>query len=227
MLVLLAVATGVVIAAVTTNSSNDLEDQASDLEGKCAGSEAHDVEAEARGVGGPSGSGGVTSSKIGCLSACYFISPSVTSGSLPFPRNGGPGEVFQAAENRLDAGDALFSSKETPEAYHALPPESDPDRRRLVINSSPPLTPGKTMEQLATLFSLTSDQMDTLVHNRGDTDVLEGEFLFSFFIGKVSLYRVDGSTEFSNSNHEVRYDNKLQTCQLFDTSTQKTVIPLQ
>jgi len=95
-LVLMAVAAGVIIAAITNSSSDDLEEQSQDLDALCAPWELHDpvLEANAAGGGGPyingrvparddrdrplpdvltnPGRGGVTSSKIGCLPVCYL-----------------------------------------------------------------------------------------------------------------------------------------------------------
>jgi len=76
-LVLLAVAAGVVIVAITGSSSDDLEDQASDIEGRCLPWEIHDPELEAAGLGGGDidageGGDGVASSRIGCLAPCYL-----------------------------------------------------------------------------------------------------------------------------------------------------------
>jgi len=235
-LVLLAVAAGVVIVAITDNSADDLEDQASDLEGKCALWEVHDVEAEARGIGGPSGSGGITSSKVGCFPACYFISPSVSPAGITIPSgNLNSVATIQAAEAELDAGDALFFSKETPEAFHILPARpvsfNQPpvlNLRKLPDESQPQrmVAAGQTMAELADLFSLTPNQINNLMHNRGNNGVVEAAFGFGVRFS-ASLYRVNDETEFSDDNHSVRYDTKLQTCQLFDTSTQRTVIPLQ
>ena len=87
-LVLMAVAAGVIIVAITDNSADDLEDQASDIDGRCQPWEIHDTELEAIGAGGgkehlgegptgtvpgtSTGQGGVTSSKVGCLAPCYL-----------------------------------------------------------------------------------------------------------------------------------------------------------
>jgi len=49
-LVLLAVAAGVVIVAITNNSSDDLEEQTSDLEGRCSGTEIYDIELVVAGI---------------------------------------------------------------------------------------------------------------------------------------------------------------------------------
>jgi len=51
-LVLMAVAAGVIIVAITDNSADDLEDQASDMDGRCQPWEIHDTELEAIGAGG-------------------------------------------------------------------------------------------------------------------------------------------------------------------------------
>jgi len=106
-LVLLAVAAGVVIVAITGNSADDLEGQASDLAGggSCQPWEIHDPQLAAAGVGGGEetslkwdnnpgsvmfveadwgrpGQGGVTSSRIGCLAPCYL---GVTGNNPPHP----------------------------------------------------------------------------------------------------------------------------------------------
>jgi len=108
-LVLLAVAAGVVIAAITGNSADDLEDQASDIEGRCLPWEIHDTQLAAAGLGGygdttpyvsvygylvPFGfltpdkisswhsRGKVMSSRLGCLAPCYLKSTITTSGSI-------------------------------------------------------------------------------------------------------------------------------------------------
>jgi len=93
-LVLMAVAAGVIIAAITNSSSDDLEEQSQDLDALCAPWELHDPVYEANAAGGGGeythtlwfsdgrtdsrggeakpGRGGVTSSKIGCLPVCYL-----------------------------------------------------------------------------------------------------------------------------------------------------------
>ena len=89
--VLLAVAAGVVIIAITRSSTDDLVGTQSKLDGPCKPWEIHDTELEAAGAGGgepsfhkasetdtyqPSGSpgaGGYTSSAVGCLAPCYLI----------------------------------------------------------------------------------------------------------------------------------------------------------
>ena len=89
--VLLAVAAGVVIVAITRSSSDDLIGTQPKIDGPCEPWEIHDIELEAAGAGGgepslhvqsettsyqPSGSpgtGGYTSSAIGCLAPCYLV----------------------------------------------------------------------------------------------------------------------------------------------------------
>ncbi len=83
-LVLMAVAAGVVVVAITNSASDDLSEQSPDLEAKCAPWEFHDPEREALGIGGGEpieterittptpGRGGVTSSGIGCFAPCYL-----------------------------------------------------------------------------------------------------------------------------------------------------------
>jgi len=51
-LVLMAVAAGVIIVAITNSSSDDLEEQSQDLEGRCAPWEIHAPVLEANAVGG-------------------------------------------------------------------------------------------------------------------------------------------------------------------------------
>jgi len=51
-LVLMAVAAGVIIAAITNSSSDDLEEQTQDIPEKCAPWELHQVDLEAIGAGG-------------------------------------------------------------------------------------------------------------------------------------------------------------------------------
>jgi len=88
-LVLLAVAGGVIIAAITGSASDDLEAQQPSLEGRCAPWEFHDPVLAAVGGGGGEeftefrynptsntpqatpGNGGYTSSGIGCFAPCY------------------------------------------------------------------------------------------------------------------------------------------------------------
>ncbi len=99
-LVLMAVAAGVIVVAITGSASDDLEEQSQDIPGKCAPWEIHDPELEAAGAGGGGeytdtrefmtmaafdnrmphspkkpGNGGVTSSNIGCLAPCYLNTP--------------------------------------------------------------------------------------------------------------------------------------------------------
>ena len=97
-LVLLAVGAGVVVIAITRSSSDDLEGAQGDLESRCQPWEIFDPELAAVGAGGGAkasiqaaimqdfsttltpnsvplswqGSGGVTSSAIGCLAPCYL-----------------------------------------------------------------------------------------------------------------------------------------------------------
>ena len=92
--VLLAVAAGVVIMAITRSAQEDLEGIPPKTDGPCMPWEIHDVELAAAGAGGGqeavyriwepqrnmprsevsggAGAGGVTSSAVGCLAPCYL-----------------------------------------------------------------------------------------------------------------------------------------------------------
>ena len=97
--VLLAVAAGVVIIAVTRSARDDFEGTPADLQGQCKPWEIYDPTLAAAGAGGgvPSnhfisgeayqlsgspGVGGVTSSAIGCLAPCYLIINDLTDATL-------------------------------------------------------------------------------------------------------------------------------------------------
>lgn len=134
-LVLMAVAAGVIIVAITDNSADDLEDQASDLDGRCQPWEIHDTELEAIGAGGGGdgkhdkadsdvrpidrtpGQGGVTSSKVGCLAPCYLQANVNEDMRVPFPVlddfvfDGGASLEFDTS-NRAPAPPANKSSTE-------------------------------------------------------------------------------------------------------------------
>lgn len=69
-LVLMAVAAGVVIVAITNAQSDNLEGANSDTAARCEPWEIRDPTLEAAGRGG--GQGGVESSAIGCLRVCYI-----------------------------------------------------------------------------------------------------------------------------------------------------------
>ena len=69
-LVLVAAAASVIIVAITNSSSDDLEGQQSDVETRCEPWEIFDPAMAARGIG--AGNGGVRSSSIGCVRACYI-----------------------------------------------------------------------------------------------------------------------------------------------------------
>ena len=88
-MVLLAVAAGVVVIAITRSAQDDLSRTPPKTDGPCEPWEIHDLELAAKGAGGGqllsyrqapgsppndvlTGSGGVTSSAIGCLPPCYI-----------------------------------------------------------------------------------------------------------------------------------------------------------
>ena len=74
MAVLVVIATGVsvVLVGVTRGANDGLESAGkASSEAKCEPWEIHDPNYESQGIGGPTGLGGVWSSKIGCIRACY------------------------------------------------------------------------------------------------------------------------------------------------------------
>jgi len=100
-LVLMAVAAGVVIVAITNSSSDDLEEQSPDLEGRCTGTEIYDPILAAAGVEGevvgtvPAAAFGppqarqpipvnVKGSAVGCIPVCFWIE---TDPDGPGPQN--------------------------------------------------------------------------------------------------------------------------------------------
>ena len=70
MLVLVAAASSVIIIAITRSSNDDLEAQQSDSQARCEPWEIFDPALAARGIG--AGNGGLRSSSIGCVRACYI-----------------------------------------------------------------------------------------------------------------------------------------------------------
>ena len=73
-LVLMAGAAGVVIIAITNNAQDNLEGQNTGIDSRCERWEIFDPTLEAAGRGGTAGTGGVTSSAIGCIRVCYIQS---------------------------------------------------------------------------------------------------------------------------------------------------------
>ncbi len=80
-LVLMAVAAGVVIVAITNSSSDDLEEQSQDLEGRCTRTEIYDIELAVAGVKGQQGQEHLISavqgdvvegSDVGCIPVCFW-----------------------------------------------------------------------------------------------------------------------------------------------------------
>ena len=71
-LVLVAVAAGVIIVAITTTQNDRLEASGNSDTGKsCEPWEIRDLQMEAKRIGGPEGYGDIYSSAIGCLRVCY------------------------------------------------------------------------------------------------------------------------------------------------------------
>jgi len=69
-LVLMAVAAGVVIVAITNSASDDLEDQTTSIDANCEGDEIYDPVAAANGV--TPIRAGHNGSAIGCIPVCYW-----------------------------------------------------------------------------------------------------------------------------------------------------------
>ena len=72
-LVLMAVAAGVVIVAVTNNANEDLEDQAADIDSPCNEVEIYDPVLAAGGNPGTNGEDNVEGSGIGCIPVCFWF----------------------------------------------------------------------------------------------------------------------------------------------------------
>ena len=71
-LVLVAVAAGVIIVAITTTQNDRLEASGDSDTGKsCEPWEIRNLQTEAKRIGGPEGYGGIYSSAIGCIRVCY------------------------------------------------------------------------------------------------------------------------------------------------------------
>ncbi len=77
----MAVAAGVVIVAITNSSSDDLEEQSQDLEGRCTRTEIYDIELAVAGIRGQQGQehrnpgiqgGVVEGSDVGCIPVCFW-----------------------------------------------------------------------------------------------------------------------------------------------------------
>ena len=72
-LVLVAVAAGVILVAISRSQESSLTDsgKSDPGEGTCEPWEISDIELKAKGLGGPQGYGGIWSSAIGCVRVCY------------------------------------------------------------------------------------------------------------------------------------------------------------
>ena len=75
-LVLVAVAAGVILVAISRSQESSLTDsgKSDPGEGTCEPWEINDIELKAKGLGGPQGYGGFYSSAIGCVRVCYVQS---------------------------------------------------------------------------------------------------------------------------------------------------------
>ena len=72
-LVLVAVAAGVIIVAISRSQESSLTDSGKidPGEGTCEPWEIGNIELKAKGIGGPQGHGGIYSSAVGCIRVCY------------------------------------------------------------------------------------------------------------------------------------------------------------
>ncbi len=92
----MAVAAGVVIVAITNSSSDDLEEQSPDLEGRCNGTEIYDPILAAAGVKGQVvgtfrlAEAIVEGSAVGCIPVCFWVEPSANDGESAVI---GPGDI--------------------------------------------------------------------------------------------------------------------------------------
>ena len=84
-LVLVAVAAGVILVAISRSQESSLTDsgKSDPGEGTCEPWEIRDAELEAKGLGGPQGYGGIWSSAIGCVRVCYVQTRWPNSGAAP------------------------------------------------------------------------------------------------------------------------------------------------
>ncbi len=90
----MAVAAAVVIVAITNSSQDDLEEQFSDLESRCTGTEIYDPILEAAGVEGEvvgtltrftvERNVNVKGSAVGCIPVCFWIDPTIANGGDSF-----------------------------------------------------------------------------------------------------------------------------------------------
>jgi len=241
-LVLMAVAAGVIIVAITGSASDDLEDQTSDLEARCEQWETHDLEAQARGVGGPDGSGGVTSSKVGCRPACYYLDlPPQNAQSFPVISTGpNLDDFFSTTESdEVDAADAFFFSTGNPLAIDGFAPSlSNP--YPLALFSNPveieTIAAREWMQGVGGGFGLSQEEIETLVYFRGSRAPIRpqraqppptpGAPPGNPIPGQIKLLPIDDSTEYQNENHIVQVNPKTNTCELYDTSANRVVVPL-
>ena len=80
-LVLMAVAAGVVIVAITRSAQDDLENQTSTIGAKCNEVEVYDARLAAANVPGTNLGGAVEGSDIGCVPACTLVFPDTFGGT--------------------------------------------------------------------------------------------------------------------------------------------------
>jgi len=210
-LVLMAVAAGVIIVAITNSSSDDLEEQSQDLDAKCAPWELHDLELEAIGAGGGSqyisnrfrstdvskaGRGGVTSTKVGCLPVCYL-------------RLNHPGD--RTLDNFLEEGSSVAPATDGSDLW--LDNGNDPPSRGAirigVTYARRKYTTAYATEMLA------DDDSVWLYSNITPADNSQGRFQ----VGTHPIPRDAGSKLM------VRVSDNKESCVIEDTSTSEIVYP--
>jgi len=118
-LVLMAVAAGVVIVAITNNAQDDLEDQTTNIDSRCNEVEIFDPVVASRGAKGTNGTNGIVEgSDIGCIPVCVWTAvaadvatQSIDPDEVSFNRNAG-----SLGGNTVAAGDVyVFISDEDDE----------------------------------------------------------------------------------------------------------------
>ncbi len=90
-LVLMAVAAGVVIVAITRNSSDDLQEQTADIKSLCNAAEIHDTTLAAAGAKGKNGNDRAGNpfqgSAIGCIPVCLWLASGPSQRTIDIQAN--------------------------------------------------------------------------------------------------------------------------------------------
>ena len=123
-LVLVAVAAGVILVAISRSQESSLTDsgKSDPGEGTCEPWEINDIELKAKQLGGPQGYGGIWSSAVGCVRVCYVQTRWADSGASPsyrvIPAGGTAGDPaglelllgFSHSDVRQTRGTGLYTT---------------------------------------------------------------------------------------------------------------------